>query len=263
MTISKVPNDITSNMLNFLPTRETAKNLHLVNQSFSHRWGNDGCLDLSETLDNNHLTDDDLLRIIQAYQAKGQKITSLRLRFCQRITDVGLAHLSALTSLTHLDLSYCDQITDAGLAHLTPLRSLTGLGLTFCDRITDAGLAHLTPLSSLMKLHLSGCSQITDAGLPHISALRSLTQLSLNYCKITDAGLPQLSALHSLTDLNLRFCSQITDDGLPHISALRSLTQLSLSGSAQISDTERMSTIIPLAHYLETMNLNPHILGYL
>ena len=190
----KVPDALTSMIQNYIPTKETARNVHLVARTWQHLWGNDGHLDLS----NSKITDDDLARIVKEYK-NGRKLTSLNLSNCTNITDAGLAHLAELP-LTQLNLSGCENITDAGLAHLTGL-PLTQLNLSECENITDAGLAHLAKLP-LTQLDLSYCENITDAGLAHLAKL-PLTQLNLSRCrKITDAGLAHLAKL-PLTQLNL------------------------------------------------------------
>jgi len=85
--------------------------------------------------------------------------------------------LEALTGLTNLNLSY-GWITDAGLAHLKALTSLNSLNLAECEQITDAGLAHLKTLTGLTSLSLAGCGQITDVGLVDLGkALTSLNRV--------------------------------------------------------------------------------------
>jgi hypothetical protein len=43
-------------------------------------------------------------------------------------------------------MRWCEQITDAGLAHLTGIHTLN---MGWCTLITDAGLAHLTGIHNL------------------------------------------------------------------------------------------------------------------
>eukprot|EP00808_Paulinella_micropora_P001056 g21783.t1 len=163
----------------------------------------------------------------------------LKLSFCKKITDAGLAHLAALP-LHHLDIDRCKKITDVGLAHLTAL-PLQYLGLAECTRITDAGLAHLAALPlqrlnlafcnitsaglayltalSLQHLSFTCCDNVTDAGLAHLAAL-PLQYLCIDSCiKITDAGLAHLAAL-PLQHLNFVCCEEITDAGLAHLAVL-------------------------------------------
>ena len=105
-----------------------------------------------------------------------------------QLTDAGLAHLKALTTLQTLDLP--KQITDAGLAHLKALTNLQTLYL-YETQITDAGLVHLKGLTSLQTLRLD-LTQITDAGLVHLKGLTGLQLLYVSNTKITDAGVADL-----------------------------------------------------------------------
>lgn len=81
------------------------------------------------------------------------------------------------------------QVTDAGLVHLKALTSLETLALDG-TQITDAGLEHLKGLTSLTELSLYD-TQITGPGLVH---LKGLTRLDLFHTQVTDAGLTELKA---------------------------------------------------------------------
>jgi hypothetical protein len=86
-----------------------------------------------------------------------------------------------------LDMGYCRKITDVGLA---PLTNLTSLNMQGCEQITDDRLKLLTNLTSL---HMFKCHQITDAGL---APLTNLTSLNMNYCEqITPAAFTTLDKL--------------------------------------------------------------------
>jgi hypothetical protein len=185
-------------------------------------------------LSNTDITDADLKDLADRYFTH---LISLNLNGCKRITDQGLKHLQALTSLQSLDLSGCKQITDQGLEHLKALTSLQSLDLNCCNQITDQGLEHLKALTSLQSLGLGWCNQITDQGLEHLKALTSLQSLDLDWCEqITDQGLVHLQALTSLQSLDLSDCEHITDQGLVHLQALTSLQSLDLSWCKQITD---------------------------
>jgi hypothetical protein len=188
-----------------------------------------------ETLDlhNIDMTDADLKHLADRFV----HLKSLNLSGCKRITDQGLKHLQALTSLQSLNLYECNQMTDQGLAHLQALTSLQSLNLSWCKQITDQGLVHLQALTSLQSLGLSWCEKITDQGLKHLQALASLQSLDLSCCnQITDQGLKHLQALVCLQSLNLSWCKQITDQGLAHLQALISLQAVYLYACNQITD---------------------------
>ena len=83
--------------------------------------------------------------------------------------------MSKLERLASLALDACHRITDAGLAHVSKLECLSALGLSgYCGQITDAGLAHVSKLVRLATLDLAGCDQITDAGLALVASLERL-----------------------------------------------------------------------------------------
>jgi hypothetical protein len=75
-----------------------------------------------------------------------------RLNLPGRITDEGLAQLSALPGLVFLGIPDAD-VTDEGLKHLSRMRRLQILGIG-C-RITDKGIAEFAKLESLVGLNLN------------------------------------------------------------------------------------------------------------
>ncbi|MBN2562174.1 MAG: hypothetical protein JXQ75_14720 [Phycisphaerae bacterium] len=100
--------------------------------------------------------------------------------------DVAAADLGTSAPVRVLDFIGCP-ITDAGLAHVSALTSLQRLDLWGCTQITDAGLAHLSALTSLQWLDLSD-TWITDAGPEHLSGCTKLKSLYTDGTKVTEAG---------------------------------------------------------------------------
>jgi chemotaxis protein histidine kinase CheA len=110
-------------------------------------------------------------------------------------TDVDIALLAQrCKQLQKLDLGGCDKITDAGLQHLTALQQLQSLDLSRCDKITKAGLLHLTKLQQLDALNLIGCHKITDTGLLNLARLQQLQTLHTGGTSVTPAGLAAFKA---------------------------------------------------------------------
>ena len=72
-----------------------------------------------------------------------QRITSLNLESCDKITDTGLEHIAQLTQLTSLDLRSCGKITDTGLEHVAQLTQLTSLDLGSVTRSRTRGWSTL------------------------------------------------------------------------------------------------------------------------
>ena len=146
------------------------------------------------------------------------------------ITDAGLEHLKALTSLQKLDLSGCNQIRD-----LKPLRGLplVSLNLAYCGKLQDVAPLEGMPLTSL---NLFGCGQLRDlaplAGMPltsldlgamqvaDLSTLRGMKLTTLSCFKTQASDLAPLAGM-PLTSLNLLDC--------PKLHELAPLTRMNLS----------------------------------
>jgi hypothetical protein len=56
----------------------------------------------------------------------------LRLRSCTNVSDDGLGHVAALTTLRELHLGICSHATDTAIAHLASLVQLQHLDLSWC-----------------------------------------------------------------------------------------------------------------------------------
>jgi beta-lactamase regulating signal transducer with metallopeptidase domain/uncharacterized GH25 family protein/thiol-disulfide isomerase/thioredoxin/Leucine-rich repeat (LRR) protein len=161
------------------------------------------------------------------------QLRSLHVEVSKHITDVGLAHIGAISSLKSLNLCALG-VTDDQLKHLAKLTNLRELSLA-ANRITDAGLARIVVLKNLTKLNISGNS-VTDAGLVHLAQLTQLQTLSLHYqhdatppMHITDKGLAELRTLKELRRLDL-FGAEVTSAGLQSLTSFPHLESLSLSG---------------------------------
>ena len=100
--------------------------------------------------------------------------------------DADLLKLAPLgANLRWLDLA-STKITDAGLAQLSAMPNLTRLHLER-SAITDAGLTNLTKLAQLEYLDLYG-TEVSDAGLEHLQQLPKLKQIYLWQTKVTPAA---------------------------------------------------------------------------
>lgn len=166
-------------------------------------------------------------------------LQDLDLGCCWKITDLGLKHLSMLTSLTKLDLHYGRQITDEGLSCLARLTALRDLGLGECEDVTDVGLSRLSVMTVLTRLCVRNFHELTDGGLSCLESFTSLRDLALffyTYKKITDATMRHLGKLTSLSRLSLGRCSKISDKGLSYIVGLRMLRDLRIFGCQGVTD---------------------------
>ncbi|GFR46192.1 hypothetical protein Agub_g7721, partial [Astrephomene gubernaculifera] len=157
-------------------------------------------------------------------------LTRLNLTYT-KVTDEGLAPLSALTALQHLSLD-SGSLGDAALRPVAALPHLTSLDLFGCrvgeggaallagsaalrgglrsleccgGGVTDAAAAHLARLAALTCLNLSQNPRLGDAGVGCLAAhLSELQLLSLNHTCVSAACLPALAALPRLRCLALR-----------------------------------------------------------
>lgn len=93
-------------------------------------------------------------------------LRTLKLAGCE-ISDVSLRYIvQNIPQLSVLDLSQCLRLTDAGVAQLTAapattLTTLTWLDLSGCTAVTDASLDHLSKCTALKHLDLRRTTQVT------------------------------------------------------------------------------------------------------
>jgi hypothetical protein len=95
--------------------------------------------------------------------------TSLVLRD-SRITDAGLKHLEAVTSLRYLSVENTE-VTDDGLKFIANLRGLDALDVSG-TRVTDDGLRHLVDMPALNLINAARTA-VTKQGLVGFRRLRS------------------------------------------------------------------------------------------
>ncbi len=94
------------------------------------------------------------------------------------VTDKGLSHLAALTSLTRLHLEKT-KVSDAGLTHLKGLQYLTSLNL-YQTNVTDEGLRHLEGLKNLKNLYLWQ-TNVTPGGVKKLQQLLPNCEINLGW----------------------------------------------------------------------------------
>jgi hypothetical protein len=197
--------------------------------------------------------DDDALAII----GKFDHLESVVLRNCDKLTDVGLAHLrgkSRLRELVEGDGGYHGppKFAGVGLGHLEGCTGLERLRIVVGTSLSDADFVRLSNLTELRRLvlHGDGRSTVTDAALAHLAPLRKLRHLEFGGSKdITDEGLMGLGRLTGLESLSLSGPGRITDlRGLGPLVHLKTLTLPSLPGLTDLKG------LTPLAG-LETLTL--------
>lgn len=187
-------------------------------------------------------------------------IVGLNLELCGRISDAGLERLAAAKQLRVLSLSGT-AVTHAGLEHFAAHPNLVALDIEVCDGITDAACEPLGRMRQLRALVFKKTGfekqRISDAGLDRLKDLKDLELLDLYGNNLTDAGLERLQAFPRLRELNLSLLA-ISDAGLPHLKPLARLERLELLYSEgfagpKITDAGAMS-LTPLSN-LTALNL--------
>lgn len=143
--------------------------------------------------------------------ASRKSLVKVDLSFTQA-SDASLARLTGVTTLQELHLCGT-KITNMGLKHVSGLTSLRVLDCWRCKNLTDAGLEHLAAMPHLQRLSLWN-TNVTDDGLGHLKGLTSLRVLDLSHTRVSDAGLKQLEGLTSLQELALVGCDELTDAGI-------------------------------------------------
>jgi Leucine-rich repeat (LRR) protein len=111
-----------------------------------------------------------------------------------RVTDLGVAKLTALKKLRSLDLSG-SAITASGVKALAALPNLQRLSLWNVATIDDAAAVSLETMRTLTTLDLSNTA-IGDSTLARLGALPNLRRLFVNETKVTSEGLAAFRSKH-------------------------------------------------------------------
>jgi len=111
-----------------------------------------------------------------------------------RITDLGVAKLTALKKLRVLDLSG-SAITAAGLKSLAALPALQRLSLWNVKGVDAAASSHLEALHGLTGLDVSNTA-IGDEGLARLAKLPNLRRLYVNETNVTPEAVAAFRAQH-------------------------------------------------------------------
>ncbi|GMH45149.1 hypothetical protein BSKO_13106 [Bryopsis sp. KO-2023] len=177
-------------------------------------------------------------------------ITSLILRGCDHLTDMGIAALGRVHTLRKLAIDCCKHILGTGMSAWQDLVNLTDLSVQDCRVLCDTGLECLAKSlqkGTLRRLDISGCRGVTDKGMMSLRNLRgSLSNLCVCACtELSNKGLGWISRLHELRSLNISICPDIDDRGLQRLSGLRNLTELDMKFCWRVGD-DGMSAVAQL-----------------
>jgi len=266
---------ITSSGLEFLTGLDRLVHLSLPGYQF----GNENTSDvinkftnlISLNLGESNISDVDLKRI-----GAMNKLESLRLHHCDKLSDQGLEVLKELTRLQHLDLSGCKGVTDKGLLNAVgceslriislvgaqgvqfkskafrKMRAIEELDLSSCN-VGDEGLLIIGALQNLKKLKMAHCGKISDSGLRHIMGLDSMEVLILHNCNKISLRDVRLLDLKKLKNLDISECNHIDDTGAKSLKAMPSLVSLSVGGEDSKMTPQCLESIAQLPNLKELM----------
>ncbi|GJP79319.1 hypothetical protein CLOP_g9564 [Closterium sp. NIES-67] len=138
------------------------------------------------------------------------------------VQDNALVGIGAASLLKTLALPK-SKVTDVGLLHLTGLSSLTGLWLSSCIHVTSAGMVHVGRLTTLEKLFLDG-TKVKDDGLQHLTSLTKLRIFTAPYM-VTDIGMEHMKHFTALVKLEMSIPS-VTEKGVRCLKCLPHLKEI-------------------------------------
>ncbi|CAI0441162.1 unnamed protein product [Linum tenue] len=153
-----------------------------------------------------------------AYLGAFRYLRSLKLADCYRINSSALWPLVGLTRLKEVDLSRCVKVTDVGIRHLTFISTLEVLRLSGTSP-TEDGIMLLSSLRELSVLEL-GDLPVTDRVLSSLQVLRKLKHLDLWGSQITNKGVSLLKNFPKLSYLSLAWTGVTLFPNIPSIECL-------------------------------------------
>eukprot|EP00803_Ostreobium_quekettii_P007722 evm.model.scf_798EXC.4 EVM.evm.TU.scf_798EXC.4 scf_798EXC:36555-42554(+) len=169
--------------------------------------------------------------LTRLHVSKFDMVSWLASDFRDMVTDDGLAHLTGLTALRCLDVFASGRVTDGGLASLSAISGLSRLVLGHCACITDRGLACLKDFRGMEVLSVCRAESVTDEGLAHLAELTSLRRLDLEGCVgITDRGVAELGRLTGLEYLGVGRIGSITEGALRALRQREAFANLRIGG---------------------------------
>jgi len=219
-TFPRVPDEITNEILNFLPKNvsraflSTSTDMKYTKNMYQY-------LNLTRKSSRRFIADENFRVKVLSTIINPNKQLSLHLDYMM-INDV-----SMLGNVHTLKLWHCSEITDVSM-----LGNVHTLILFHCSKITDVAM-----LGNVHNLNLRKCNGITK-----VSMLGNVHNLNLSECN----GITDVSMLGNVHTLNLSKCNGITD-----VSMLGNVHTLNLSGCSGITDVSMLRNVHTL-----TLNLS-------
>ncbi|XP_064402126.1 uncharacterized protein LOC135347926 isoform X3 [Halichondria panicea] len=157
-------------------------------------------------------------------------------------------------------MDYC-HVTDLGISHVSHMTSLQVLTLSR-TKLTDEGMPCLMALTGLHELSLDN-TLVTDAGVMCLSSLTRLDVLSLSDTKVTSQFILDgcLDALGMLSKLNLSRTT-VCDSGMTRLQ-LPSLTMLNVNWTCvtEMTSLDTLRRGCPLLEVLGNSNIGQPLPG--
>lgn len=145
-------------------------------------------------------------------------------QFYHRISDAGIARITAVPSLRALNLAGC---RISGRAHSLILQRPEMNRLVIGSDVSDTNLQQLAKLTHLRTLSLSGDRSLTDTGFQALRNLTNLEELDLSYMPLSDQAWPIIRHFPRLRHLRIS-ASSATGFGLAALSELKELRTLEI-----------------------------------
>ena len=173
------------------------------------------------------ITDADLRRLNQL-----PKLSTLDLSLTH-ITDQGMQEIKSLPGIVDLNLRFCEYVTDEGMAAIKGWKNLKRLSI-HGTKTSDTTLEHISGITTLESVNV-GSIMLTDVGLERLTTLPNLKELTMGGNELGDAGLQALRQIPTLTYLDLSgrqgtdsnvWAIAMSDVGLEAVLTLKNLREL-------------------------------------
>jgi len=173
------------------------------------------------------ITDSDLRRLNQL-----PKLNTLDLSLTH-ITDQGMQEIKSLPGIVELNLRFCEYVTDEGMAAIKGWKRLRRLNI-HGTKTSDTTLEHISGITTLESVNV-GSIMLTDVGLERLTTLPNLKELTMGGNELGDAGLQALRQMPTLTYLDLSgrqgtdsnvWAISMSDVGLEAVLTLKNLREL-------------------------------------
>jgi len=151
------------------------------------------------------------------------------------INNVHFGHIMKLTNCRSLRIKYCQSLTDEALHKISALKLINDLAIEFAKNISTSGFISICQLP-LINLVLIGYEGIYDQDLQLLTQIKTLQCLQLSDSPtITNKGLKIIASHPTLCYVTLAFLPNINNDGIISFVTLRTLTKMCVNECPQVT----------------------------